>query len=224
MKKILSIFLALALVFAFAACGGSDQGSTSGEASDFEWTRTGHFIDESENYLMIFPAEDDEHQGMWAVTFAPGDEMHGWFLSQEGETLHGDLTAEGIGEDPYVVTISEEGEDGVLVVTEAGDEYHLSPMEVPDVVATLKINVDGLGEIAFAAYGEEPEFVEGEPYQSSVVNIFEGQSNEYSLAARAAEDYKFVKWTKDGEDFSTEEKITVEVTEDVEYIAVFEME
>jgi hypothetical protein len=31
-----------------------------------------------------------------------------------------------------------------------------------------------------------------------------------------------VKWTKDGEDFSEEADITVDVDSDVEYIAVFE--
>ena len=119
MKKVLCLLLAAVLVFAFAACGGSGQGGTDNGSSDFEWTRTGHFIDENDNYLMILPAEDEEHEGLWAVTFAPGDEMHGWFIPQEGETLHGDLTAEGIGEDPYIVTISEEG-DGILLVNEEG--------------------------------------------------------------------------------------------------------
>ena len=38
------------------------------------------------------------------------------------------------------------------------------------------------------------------------------------------EGWEFVKWTKDGEDFSTDEEITVEVSEYVEYIAVFETE
>ena len=142
---------------------------------------------------MILPAEDEEHEGLWAVTFAPGDEMHGWFIPQEGETLHGDLTAEGIGEDPYIVTISEEG-DGILLVNEEGDEFHLAPMEVPERVATIQINTEGLGEIS------------------------------YTIAARPSEGYKFVKWTKNGEDFSTEDKVTFEVTEDAEYIAVFEME
>ncbi|MBE6025853.1 MAG: hypothetical protein IKI86_02070 [Firmicutes bacterium] len=223
MKKVLCLLLAAVLVFAFAACGGSGQGGTDNGSSDFEWTRTGHFIDENDNYLMILPAEDEEHEGLWAVTFAPGDEMHGWFIPQEGETLHGDLTAEGIGEDPYIVTISEEG-DGILLVNEEGDEFHLAPMEVPERVATIQINTEGLGEISYAADGEEPEFEEGYPYQSAVVNVLEGQSNVYTIAARPSEGYKFVKWTKNGEDFSTEDKVTFEVTEDAEYIAVFEME
>lgn len=44
------------------------------------------------------------------------------------------------------------------------------------------------------------------------------------IKAKPDDGWKFVKWTKDGEDFSKELEITVEVSEDVEYIAVFEVE
>ena len=44
------------------------------------------------------------------------------------------------------------------------------------------------------------------------------------IKAKPDEGWKFVKWTKDGEDFSEESEITVEVTENVDYIAVFEAE
>ena len=224
MKKILCLLLAMVLVFSFAACGGSNSGDSGSEGNtDFEWTRQGHFQDESGNYLMVLPSDDEEHAGMWAVTMMIGEDMHGWFISQEGETLHGDLTSEyEEGVDPFVVTISEEGEDGLLVETEAGDQYHFTPMETPDILATLQINIDGLGEIAYAPEGEEPEFDEEFPTQSAVVNIVEGQPTTYTIAQKAADDYEFVKWTKNGEDFSTDETITVEVTEDVEYRAVFE--
>ena len=44
-----------------------------------------------------------------------------------------------------------------------------------------------------------------------------------SQNADSADDgWKFVKWTKNGEDFSEEPEITVEVAEGVEYMAVFE--
>ena len=225
MKKLLCLLLAMVLVFAFAACGGSNSGDSSGSeaASDFEWTRQGNFQDADENYLMVVPSEDEEHAGMWAVTLMVGEETHGWFIAQEGETLHGDLTSEFEEDaDPYVVTISEEGEDGLLVETEAGDQFHFTPMETPEIIATLQINVDGLGEIAVAPEGEEAAFDDEFPMQSHVLNIMEGQPTTYTIIQRPAEDYTFVKWTKNGEDFSTDESITVDVTEDVEYRAVFE--
>lgn len=224
MKKLLVVLLALAMVFAFAACGGSDQENSGSGDPAFEWSRTGNFQDADENYLMITKSEEEEYAGQWAITFVTADGIHGWMIPQEGETLHGDLTAEGTGEDPFIVTISEEGEDGVLLVTEAGDEYHFTPMEVPETVATLHINIEGQGEIAYAPEGEEVQFEEGYPFQTAVVNIFEGDTNKYTLAAKPAEGFKFVKWTKDGEDYSTDEQTEVEVEGEVEYIAVFEAE
>ena len=227
MKKHLSILLTLIFILALAACGGAGSKKTETESvqsteavSDFEWTRTGYFQDEAENYLMIYPSTDEAYAGMWAVTFMIGEDIHGWMIAQEGEMLHGDLTAEGQG-DPYVVTISEEGE-GVLLKTEAGDEYHMAPVELPEILATMQINTEGLGLIAYAPEGEEPSF--DVPSQSSVVNILEGETNKYTIEAKAEEGYTFVKWTKNGEDYSEDARISVEVTEDVEYIAVFEPE
>lgn len=46
----------------------------------------------------------------------------------------------------------------------------------------------------------------------------------FVIKAKPDEGWKFVKWTKDGEDFSTDDEITVDVAEDVEYIAVFDIE
>ena len=251
MKKMIPIVLSLTLALALAACGGSKaentdsagtesaadtesvvstesdadaEGEANADSTDgFEWTRTGYFLDENDdqNMLMVYPSEDEAYAGMWGVTLFLGEDMHGWMIDQEGETLHGDLTAEGEG-DPFIVTLTEEGETGILLETEAGDQYHFTVMELPEVLATMQINTEGLGEIAYAPEGEEPVFEEGYPYQSAVVNILEGETNIYTIAAKASEGYSFVKWTKNGEDYAEDEQIAVEVTEDVEYIAVFE--
>ena len=42
------------------------------------------------------------------------------------------------------------------------------------------------------------------------------------ISAKADSGVKFVKWTKDGKDFSTEAEIKVPADEDSEYVAVFE--
>ena len=60
------------------------------------------------------------------------------------------------------------------------------------------------------------------PTQSVAENV--AQPTTYIIKAKPDEGYKFVKWTKNGEDFSTESEIKVEVSEDVEYIAVFDVE
>lgn len=94
--------------------------------------------------------------------------------------------------------------------------------ESPEVAATLMINTEGMGAIAYGLEGEEIEFDEDFPKQSAIVNLTEPGT--YVIKAKPDDGWKFVKWTKNGEDFSEEPEITVEVAEGVEYMAVFETE
>lgn len=98
--------------------------------------------------------------------------------------------------------------------TAAEEEY--------EVIATLMINTDGMGAVAYGLEGEEVEFDEDFPKQNAMVNLTEPGT--YVIKAKPDDGWKFVKWTKDGEDFSEEQDITVEVSENVEYVAVFEAE
>ena len=223
MKKFAALFTAAVMVLVLAACGGSQgSGSQSGDASsDFTWTRVGTFTDGNGNYLLVSASEDEEHEGQWAVTAMMGEEVHGWFIEQEGETLHGNLDTEYDDyEGDYIVTISEEGEDGLMMEVEGGDTYHFTMEQAPDYIGTLLVNVDGAGTIACGVEGEEVEFEEDFPETSTAINVTEPTN--YVIKAKPDDGWKFVKWTKDGEDFSEEPEITVEVTEDVEYRAVFE--
>lgn len=89
--------------------------------------------------------------------------------------------------------------------------------------ATVRINTDGLGAISWAYEGEEPVFDDDAPFQSAVVNDAYGQT--ITLEAREGKDYegfRFVKWTKDGTTYSTDNRIEVLVDGDAEYVAVFE--
>ena len=91
-----------------------------------------------------------------------------------------------------------------------------------EIIATLMINTEGMGTIAYGLEGEDVEFDEDFPNQSTVVNLTEPGT--YVIKAKPDDGWKFVKWTKNGEDFSEEPEITVEVAEGVEYMAVFETE
>lgn len=212
MKKLFYIFLTLALAAGLAACG----------SAGFTWSRDGIFTDGNNNYLMISASTDEEHKGEWAVTAMMGEEIHGWFLKQDGKTLHGNLDTEYDDyEGDYIVTISEEGEGGLTMEVEGGDTYHFVREETPESIGVMKINTEGLGSFAYALEGEELEFDDEFPTQSAVENLSEART--YVIKAKPDEGWKFVKWTKDGEDFSTDEEITVDVAEDVEYIAVFDI-
>lgn len=90
--------------------------------------------------------------------------------------------------------------------------------------ATLQINTEGMGQIAWAYEGETPEFDDEYPHQSAVVNDAFGQTItiEAKSDPNVGDEWQFVKWTKDGKDFSTNAQIKVEVDGDAEYVAVFE--
>ena len=87
---------------------------------------------------------------------------------------------------------------------------------------TLSINTDGMGQIAYAPEGEDLTFNDEFPEPSAQENLT-GPAT-YVLGARPDDGWKFVKWTKDGEDYSTDEEITVEVDASAEYIAYFDIE
>ncbi|MBQ1460123.1 MAG: hypothetical protein IIZ26_04195 [Oscillospiraceae bacterium] len=217
MKRLMVLLLTLLMVCSLAACGGSKQGD-----NDFVWTRVGTYQDENENYLMVSASEMEEYPG-WSVMCMIGDEMHGWFIQQEGNTLHGNLTSEYEDADDFIVTISEEDEDGLQMVVEGGETYHFKPMDVPEATIIVHVNTEGIGAIEYAEGEEAPEFDPEHPYQSAQINLAEPTT--YTFLATAYEDgWKFVKWTKDGTDYSTDAQITLELAESADYVAVFEYE
>ena len=85
----------------------------------------------------------------------------------------------------------------------------------------IRVNTDGLGEIAVAEDGGVPEFDEEFPMSSAFTHVKKGSA--FALSARGQEDYQFIKWTKDGEYYSGEADIAPVAEADAEYIAVFGM-
>lgn len=79
----------------------------------------------------------------------------------------------------------------------------------------LTISVDGDGQIAYANSDEDVV------YNDQMYEII-NTSGTYKIGAKANEESEFVKWKKDGVDYSTDEEITVTLgTEDIELEAVF---
>ncbi len=215
MKRIASMILALLLVLSFAACLG--EGAPSGDAA-FTWTRTGCFTDENNDMLIIAESEDADYAG-WLVSFLGAERMVGWYIPQEGEALHGNIVSPYDDGDPFVVTVSEDGADGVLMAVEGGGEYHFAPYEAPQAAFTVTVNIEGEGEIAYAQGDAAPVFDDEYPSQSAYIGL-EGPET-YTFAARPAEGYKFVRWTRNGEECSTDDAITVEIDGNTELVAVF---
>lgn len=214
MKKILYLLLAACMVLSLAACGAAPA-----EPEIKDWSREGYYQDENENMLSVVWMEDVDVPG-WYVGVMLGDVMTGCVIEQDGNDLHGDLNAWDESAEPFVVTLSEEGEDGLLLTVEGGESYHFTPMDLPEATIFITINVEGWGNIDHAEGEEAPEIDPEYPFQSAQINLAEPAT--YTFVAWPKAGNVFVKWMKNGEDYSTEPQITLLLDETADYIAVFE--
>lgn len=219
MKKFFKLIIVLFIALSLVSCAKTPDNSNN-ENSDFVWTRVGTYEDETGATLMVSKSETEGYEG-WSVGYYTQDESYGWIIQQEGNTLHGDLLGYEEGSE-YIVTVSEEGEDGLLLVTPDAVEHHFKPMDLPEVIGSISINIDGFGQIEYVEGENEIEFSEEYPFQSAYINLT--QPAVYTIGAKPSEGWKFVKWTLNGEDYSTEPVFTTEFNSDAELIAVFEEE
>ncbi|MBQ6469149.1 MAG: hypothetical protein IJJ50_03740 [Lachnospiraceae bacterium] len=246
MKKLICILLTASLLLAMTACGGTkpaeesekpqvdasqqeqaetpepEETAASEPAEAGDWTREGYFQDENGNFLSVTWMEDIDEPGWYVGVMLgedPIEDSYGGILQPEGNTLKGSLPSGG-EKDALTVTVSEEGEEGVQLAVEGGETYHLAVMDIPEATIFVNISVDGMGNIAYNEGEEAPEIDPEYPFQSAVINLAEPTT--HTFAAWPDAGYKFVKWTKNGEDFSTEQQFTVLLDESAEYVAVFE--
>ena len=234
MKKTVCVLLAACVLLALAACGGKNPGTPASasdlpdapvvvtpEAAPADWTREGYFGDEDGHMLSITWMDDVDEPG-WYVGCLLGEDWiedaWGGILPQEGASLRGELPSSG-EKDPIRVTVSEEG-DGILLEVEGGDAHHLTPMDMPDAAILVSINTDGWGNIEYAPGAEAPEIDKEYPFQSAQINLAEPET--YTFVAWPDAGSRFVKWTKDGEDFSTDATVTLTLSASADYVAVFE--
>lgn len=216
MKKLICLVLCAAMLFALCACGAQTDTPESAK----EWTRAGYFADENDNILSVTWMDDVDEPG-WYVGVMLGELMAGSTLPQENGTLHGNLNTWDETAEPLIVTVSEDGEDGLLLTVEGGESYRFTPYDMPEATIFVTINTEGQGGMIEYAEGEEAPEIDPEwPYQSAQVNLAEPAT--YTFAAAAEAGYVFVKWTKNGEDYSTEPVITVLLDESADFVAVFE--
>ena len=218
MKKVFALLLAVLMVCSLAACAAK-QDAPAGSAGD--WTREGAFEDENGNMLNVMYLEDYDGATGWYVGCILGEamDMYGGLVPLAGGKLQGEIP-DTEKDGSITVSVSEEGEDGLLLEVEGGETYHFIPAVMDENAITLTLNTEGLGQVAYAREGEELQFDDEYPAQSAYWNLLAPET--VTIGAKADEGWKFVKWTKDGEDFTTEAQFTVEVAEAVEYVAVFE--
>ena len=105
-------------------------------------------------------------------------------------------------------------------MVEGGETYHFTSMGDMTASIIVTIGTEGFGMIGYEEGETVPELDPEWPYQSAQVNL--GDPATYTFAAAPEAGSMFVKWTKNGEDFSTEPVITVLLDESAEFVAVFE--
>jgi hypothetical protein len=215
MKKLICIMLAASVLFVLAACGETKLA----EPEIKEWTRQGTFEDENGNQLLVNLSETEGYEG-WSVSLMLDDEMVGWVIQQEGNALRGNLNAWDETAEPFNVIITEESEDGLKLEVEGGETYHFTPMNVPEATIVVTVNIEGLGHIAYTEGEETPEIDPEFPEQSAYIGLAEPAV--HTFLAEPETGNLFIKWTKNGEDYSTNPQITEVLDESAEYIAVFE--
>ena len=217
MKKMTVLLLSLLMLISLTSCKAKQE---TPEEEANEWSRTGFFTDENENLLSIMKSDLEDYPG-WYVGGIFGDEMFGWYLPQEGNKLHGDLIPDY--EDGHLIaTVSEEGEDGVLLEIEGGEKYHFVPTEIPEAPIGISVNTEGLG-LFTAVSDAEGAFEAEDPVSSMILSLYDPAV--YTLTAVTAEggeDWSFVKWTRNGNDYSTDPVLTIDFAESADYVAVFE--
>ncbi|MBR5691177.1 MAG: hypothetical protein IKX46_04410, partial [Verrucomicrobia bacterium] len=204
------LFVTASVLFALPVCGQDALTTT--------WTREGYFTDEFGNFLSVTYSDLEGYEG-WMVGCILGEEMYGDLVEEVGDTLYGDLVPD-YEEGEFIVTVCEEGEDGLLLITESGDTFHFVPWEIEEASISVTVNTEGMGSYLLAD-GESTEWADdGFPFSSSVFNLNEPEI--HTFFAQPWEGCSFIKWTKDGMDYSYDPQITVEMNESADFVAVFD--
>ena len=227
MKKLICLAMCVVLLLTLCACAAkkpADSAETPSqeEQTVTEWTRDGYYQDDGGHMLSVTWMDDVDEPG-WYVGCCLGEDFiedsWGGTLPQEGNALRGTLPSSGEKE-ALTVTVTEEGDDGLLLAVDGGETYHFKPMEMETASIFVTVNTEGWGNIEYAEGEEAPEIDTEYPCQSAQINLA-GPATHTFLAWPQAGNI-FVKWTKNGEDFSTEPQITVLLDESADFVAVFE--
>ena len=222
MKKLICLLLCAAMLLALCACGAQSEApaqETPAEPEIKDWSRSGYFTDENNDLLSVTWMEDVDEPG-WYVGVMIGELMAGWTLPQEGNSLHGNLNAWDESAEPLIVTVSEEGEDGLLLVMEGGESYHFKPYDMPTATIVVNVNTEGMGYVGYVE-GEDAAQIDMDfPGQSAYIGLAEPAM--HTFAAWPQTGSVFVKWTKNGGDYSSDPIITLLLDESADYVAVFE--
>lgn len=118
--------------------------------------------------------------------------------------------------------ISDAGNDADEAVNDDEYEYPISDESLDMEGFLVTIDTEGMGQVARAEEGLTFAFDDEYPKQSTMDYVADG--TKLVIGAKAYDDWHFVKWTLNGEDYSTDEQFTYTVTGDAAFVAVFDIE
>ncbi len=85
---------------------------------------------------------------------------------------------------------------------------------------TISYNVEGEGMVACEKEGPSLDF--SKSANGGILNVNEGSTYVIEARDKDGSSAKFVKWTNNGKDYSTDRKITINASEDMKLVAVFQ--
>ena len=100
------------------------------------------------------------------------------------------------------------------------EDMPISPESLDMNGYLVRLDTDGMGQVARAEEGRTLKFEDDYSVMSTADHLAEG--TKLMIAAKPDDGYSFVKWTLNGDDYSTDEQTTYTVTEDADFVAVFE--
>lgn len=158
---------------------------------------------------------DDNREEYFSGEMVEGETYYAaiWFWYEEGYHF---------SEDVNVIVNSGELLCSSKNIYGDGSLCAIVPVTIPakDVETYLmNIYTSGDGKVGCALSGDE---LDG--YHDNIIENFIPSGTTYTLYSQPGNGCSFVKWTKNGEDYSEGATITVTITEDVEYVAVFAMD
>lgn len=132
------------------------------------------------------------------------------------------LALSGCGGAPKQEEAADAGND--IAETADGGEYvyPISDESIDMDGFLVRIDTEGMGQVARAEEGLTFAFDDEYPKQSISDHLADG--TRLVIGAKAYDGWRFVKWTLNGEDYSTDEQFTFTVTEDAAFVAVFDIE
>jgi|GEM_PF-4118220 len=225
-----------------AASSASATGGSTVEALGLEKA----WVGQGEDSMTYYFEGAGQKTGALLVYYMADNSYERWAGSMEASGDQAKVVDGETGEAVVFAAGAADGDGNISITMADGAKATLSPMELADVADVLdtigtyatkvgeepvartaeelggefviQVNTEGDGEVAYAQNGEDMGYTDSAFTHADAGDVItlKAKAGKYDSSSR------FVKWTKDGADFSTEPEVEATVDGDAEFVAVFE--